>query len=70
MRSVGADSHHPLAPSSERRGIGVLTPLLAKEGVGRGCCKELARTPHQEPEEPRGAEPWVGLSRILIPGFS
>ena len=42
-----ACAHHPLAPSSERRGVGDLTPLLVKEGAGGGFCKELAGTSHQ-----------------------
>jgi len=33
-------------PSSERRGIACLAPLLSKEGVGGGCCRELAGTAH------------------------
>jgi hypothetical protein len=27
-------AHHPLAPSSKRRGFDELAPLLAKEGMG------------------------------------
>jgi hypothetical protein len=39
-------AHHPPAPSSERRGVDELAPLLGKEGVGGGCCQELAAKPH------------------------
>ena len=32
--SSTSSTHHPLAPSSKRRGVGELTPLLDKEGQG------------------------------------
>jgi hypothetical protein len=45
--SQAARAHHPLAPSSVRRGVGELAPLLSKEGTGGGCSKESAGTGHQ-----------------------
>jgi hypothetical protein len=40
--------HHPLTPSSERRGMEEAAPLLTKEGVRGGCSKELLGTAYYD----------------------
>ena len=61
-----ACAHHPLAPSSKRRAVDELAPLLGKEGVGGGgCCKELARTPHWSRPDGSGRRQRQGEARHL-----